>query len=174
MKIPHIRLLCTGLLCLSCIFVCTIQKSRINQAKQQIKQLQTLNWQNQQLNQYIAHRILLAPHREPLGLSQWEPNETKSESFCRAVLKELKSPTEWTTIFGLDEPWERRLSLTPWLESFDKHPQLLKSMKAANLKIKALPSWSDSLCTLEISTKISDSTPLATVIKFTNRKKTGA
>ena len=88
--------------------------------------------------------------------------------------KELQWPTEWTTIFGLDEPWQRRLSLANWLESLDKQPKLLKSMKAANLKIKVLPSWSDSLCTLQISTKISDSEPLATVIKFTNRKKTGA
>ncbi len=173
MTSQNIRMLCTGLLCVSCIFVCVIQKLRISSAKQQIQKLQTLNWQNQQLNQYIAHRILLAPHREALGFSQWAPSETKGESFCETMYKVLQWPTGWATLTDLDSSWQHRLAITPWLNTLDKEPRLNQSLKGAYVKLKALPHWSKSLCSLEVSTKISDSKPLASIIKFTNQRKTG-
>ena len=163
------RVSCTTLLCLSCIFVCYFQVSRKNQSIQNLQNHKLLNWQNKQINQYIAHRILLAPHKEPLGLSQWQSNKKKYKSFCETLQNSLKLPNQWSLISSLDSEWQNRLTWNAWLNSLTTSSEIVDLLKSSYLKIKALPDSSRSLCNLEISTRIADSNSLSTIIKFTSK-----
>ncbi len=170
MNTQHIRLACTTLLCLTCICVCIIQISIKNQATQQSQTSQLMNWQNQQINQYITHRILLSPHREPLGLSQWKSSEINSQTFCETIQNAMNLPNQWTLISSLKHDWDKRLSWNTWLNSLNENTEIIEALRSSYLKIRTLPNMSSSLCNLEISTKIAESNSLSTMIKFTSRK----
>ena len=169
MNTQLIRLTCTAILCLSCVSIYIFQILRKNIADQELQTLALQNWQNQQINQYIAHRVLLAPHKEPLGLSQWKSSENNKISFCKTIQKSMNLPNQWVPISSLDSEWQTRLNLNNWLSSLEDDSVIIKLIQASYLKFTELPSLSSSLCSLQLSTKVGESNTLSTVIKFSSK-----
>ena len=169
MNIQLTRVACTVFLCLCCISVCVFQIKRKDKLQQDIQSVRLLNWQNQQINQYIAHRISLAPHREPLGLSQWSSNKNTDKSFCETIKTVMKLPRQWQLISELDSQWQSRLNIDRWLSTLDNDSEVSNSMRTSYLKIGELPNLSPSLCSLQISTKIGQSNSISSVIKFSSK-----
>ena len=169
MNIQLTRVTCTVFLCLCCIAVCVFQIKRKNKLQQDIQSIRLLNWQNQQINQYVSHRISLAPHREPLGLSQWLSTKDTDKSFCDTIKTVMKLPKQWQLISELDSQWQNRLNIERWLGTLDNDSEILNSMRTSYLRITELSNLSPSLCSLQISTKIGQSNSLSSVIKFSSK-----
>lgn len=172
MKISNFRLLLTLVLCLACIGISYYRYSRSQFISQTAMRKIHAQWQNQQINQYLSHRILLSVHREPLALSQWNPDVNQSKTFCDAIRSAMVWPSEWTSLSNFNEQWLKRFALTKWFNSEKNLPhELIELIKSAKVKIDSLPNENNSLCTVRISTRVKSSESLSTLLNFSGKKR---
>lgn len=171
MKLIHLRLILTFILSAACVSVSFYASYKRQKSVDQGLILIHSQWQNQQLNQYLSQRLLLSPHREPMGLSQWSPAPSNSQSFCDAMQLAMEWPSQWTTLQSLAKIWQQRFALQNWLASLKQVNTVSSLIESAQIRIQALPSDSQSLCPVELSTKLGASDPIKTVLYFSNRQK---
>lgn len=172
MKITNFRLIITLGLCLACIAISYYHYHRTKIINQNSMRKIHAHWQNQQLNQYLGHRLLLSVHREPMGLSQWNQDLNESDTFCDAIKNAMGWPTQWITLSSLDNTWLQRFALDKWFISENTQPSdLTELIKSAQIKIDYLSSESNSLCSLKFSSQVRESEPIYTILNFSSKHR---